>query len=193
MSYFNKYKWELVPMNLPVIKRGCPKCKEKSNFINTERFRINANKSSIDVWLIFQCEKCKSTLNMSLYERINPRDINKDEYEKLLANDRELIKLYGFNMSMYSKNKVEVDISNISYEINKTILEKNIKGNGNNIILTSKFPLEIRMDKFLSDNLKIPRNKVKSLIENGDIFSTNTDKLMKVKKIDKEISIVINN
>lgn len=81
MSCFNRYRWELVPDNLPVVKRNCPKCKGKTSFINTEKFRVNANKNNIDVWLIYQCEKCKSTWNMTIYERVSPKDIDKEEYE----------------------------------------------------------------------------------------------------------------
>ena len=117
MSYLKKYQWELNPINLPIIRRNCPKCNEKSSYINTERFRVNANKSNIDVWLIYQCEKCKSTWNMTIYERIKPYDINKDEYEKFLSNDKELAREYAFDLSIYSKNKAEVILEDVNYEL----------------------------------------------------------------------------
>jgi hypothetical protein len=85
MSYLKKYQWELIPKDLPIVRRNCPKCNEKACYINSEKFRVNANKNSIDIWLIYQCEKCKSTWNMSIYERIKPYDINKYEYEKFLS------------------------------------------------------------------------------------------------------------
>lgn len=66
-----------------MVRRNCPKCNEKVLYINSERFRVNANKNSIDIWLIYQCEKCKSTWNMTIYERIKPYDIDKYEYEKM--------------------------------------------------------------------------------------------------------------
>jgi len=105
MSYLNKYQWELIPENLPMVKRSCPKCNEKTNYINSEKFRINANKNIIDVWLIYKCEKCKSTWNMTIYERVKPCNISKTEYDKFLSNDRELAREYAFDSSIYSKNK----------------------------------------------------------------------------------------
>ncbi|WP_084023929.1 DUF1062 domain-containing protein [Clostridium taeniosporum] len=39
------------------------KCNEKIHYINSGKFRVNANKNNIDIWLIYQCEKCKSTWN----------------------------------------------------------------------------------------------------------------------------------
>lgn len=66
MSYIKKYLWELVPKNIPAVRRKCPKCGEKTNYISTGKFRVNANKNNIDVWLIYQCEKCKTSWNMDI-------------------------------------------------------------------------------------------------------------------------------
>lgn len=61
MSYLREIQWEIVPQNLPQVTRNCPKCNEKTGFVNSGKFRINANRNHIDIWLIYQCEKCKST------------------------------------------------------------------------------------------------------------------------------------
>ncbi len=29
MSYLNKYRWIVIPENLPVVIKNCPKCNEK--------------------------------------------------------------------------------------------------------------------------------------------------------------------
>jgi len=117
MSYLKKYQWELVPENLPKVKRNCPKCNEKSHYICSEKFRVNANKNNLDIWLIYQCEKCKSTWNMTIYERIKPSEISKYEYEKFLSNDKKLAREYAFNLSIYSKNKAEVILEEmLSYD-----------------------------------------------------------------------------
>ena len=181
MSCFNRYRWELVPDNLPVVKRNCPKCKGKTSFINTEKFRVNANKNNIDVWLIYQCEKCKSTWNMTIYERVSPKDIDKEEYEGFLSNDLELAKKYGFDIGLYMKNRAEVILENISYKVNKYTIEESSINEDSIITITTKFPLEIRMDKFLSDNLNLSRSRVKSMIDEGHITSIICNELMKVK------------
>ena len=181
MSCFNKYKWELVPGNLPVVKRNCPKCKEKTNYINAEKFRVNANKNNIDVWLIYKCEKCKSTWNMSIYERVNPKDITKKDYERFIKNDKEFAKKYGFDISIHLKNKAELVWDNVFYKVNKEKIEEDSKNKESIITITCDYPLEIRIDKFLSDNLNISRSKVKEMFEKGYIFSDCNKKLMKSK------------
>lgn len=171
MSYLKKCKWEIEPKNLPIIRRNCPKCNEKSRYINTERFRVNANKSNIDVWLIYQCEKCKSTWNLTIYERIKPYNINKYEYEKFLSNDKELAKEYAFNLSIYNKNKAEVVLEDVNYELIQKKLETYYVNENEFVIeIVCKYPIELRMDKFLGDKLGVSRTQIKNMHEKGMIF-----------------------
>jgi hypothetical protein len=182
MSCLNKYQWELVPENLPIVKRSCPKCNEKTNFINSEKFRINANKNNIDVWLIFKCEKCKSTWNMTIHERIKPCNISKQEYDKFLSNDRELAREYAFNSSIYSKNKAEVILENINYRLVQRELEAYyIKENELVIELECKYPIELRVDKLLSDILAISRSKIKGMHKKGVVFIQDDKNSLNIK------------
>ena len=186
MSYLNKYQWELVPINLPIVRRNCPKCNEKSSYINTKRFRVNANKSNIDVWLIYQCEKCKSTWNMTIYERIKPYDINKDEYEKFLSNDKELAREYAFNLSIYNKNKAEVILEDVNYELIQRKLEAYyINENGLVIEIVCKYPIELRVDKLLSDKLGVSRSQIKSMHKKGLILIKDDKNSLNAKVRDK--------
>lgn len=171
MSYFKKYQWELFPENLPIVKRNCPKCNQKSHYINSGKFRVNANRNNLDIWLIYQCEKCKSTWNMTIYERIKPNDINKYEYEKFLSNDKELAREYAFNLSVYNKNKVEVILEDINYKLIERKLEAYyINKNELVIEIICKYPIEIRVDKLLSDKLGLSRSKVKDMYRKKVIF-----------------------
>ena len=210
MSYLKKYKWELDPINLPIIRRTCPKCNEKSRYINTERFRVNANKSNIDVWLIYQCEKCKSTWNMTIYERIKPYDINKDEYEKFLSNDKELAREYAFDLSIYNKNKAEVILEDVNYELIQKKLEAyyiketpthNVLGvsdshkkqvfgsllNENDLVIeiVCKYPIELRVDKLLSDKLGVSRSQIKNMHKKGIILIKDEKNSLNAKVRDK--------
>jgi hypothetical protein len=77
-------------------------------FVNTYRFRVNANGNRLDIWLIYQCEKCKHTINLTIYERKNPKQIPDDEYSKFLDNNYSLAKDYGMKVPFFQKNKVEI-------------------------------------------------------------------------------------
>ncbi len=85
----------------------CGHCGKKMTFISTRRFRVNANKNKLDVWLIYQCKKCKHTLNIPIYERVSPQKIPKELYEGFLANDEELALRYAADPALFkSKNFV---------------------------------------------------------------------------------------
>lgn len=182
MSYLKKYQWELVPENLPIVKRNCPKCNQKSHYINSEKFRVNANKNNLDIWLIYQCEKCKSTWNMTIYERIKHKDINKYEYEKFLSNDKELAREYAFNLSVYNKNKAEVILEDVNYKLIERKLEAYyIKENELVIEIICKYPIEMRVDKFLSDKLGLSRSKIKDMHRKGVIFIDDDKNSLNIK------------
>lgn len=185
MSYLKKYQWELIPDSLPIVKRSCPKCNEKTNYINSEKFRINANKNNIDIWLIYKCEKCKSTWNMTIYERIKPCNISKHEYDRFLSNDRELAREYAFNLGIYSKNKAEVILEHINYTLVQRKLEAYyIRENEFVIELVCKYPIELRVDKLLSDILGISRSKIKSMHKKGVVFIEDDKNSLNIKARD---------
>lgn len=76
-------------------------------FLNTGRFRVNANGNSVDVWLIYQCEKCKHSLNLTIYERIRSGRIPHELYEKFMENDEEFAEIYGNDREFLKRNRVE--------------------------------------------------------------------------------------
>ena len=92
------------------IVRNCGKCGCKRKYINTKRFRVNANGNKVDVWLIYQCEKCKHTYNLTIYERIRPTAIDSQEYERFLANDEELAEIYGIDKQLFAKNRAVIEM-----------------------------------------------------------------------------------
>lgn len=180
-------QWELVPQNLPVVRRNCPKCNEKTHFINTQKFRVNANKSNIDIWLIYQCENCKSTWNLTIYERINPSDISNEIYERFLANDMDLARDYGFDLHVHARNRAELILDDVTYTLIKRGInldrneEQGTLQNEYAVKIISKYNLDIRVDKLLSDNLGISRGKVKKMYESHLIYSKEYSNLLKMK------------
>lgn len=86
----------------------CGGCKKKQPFINTGKFRVNANGNKLDVWLIYQCKKCKHSLNIPIYERTAPNKIPQEIYEKFLDNDEQLAADYGSNYSFFKEKHYEV-------------------------------------------------------------------------------------
>lgn len=169
MSYLTKIEYEIVLSDsLPVI-RGCSKCGVKTRFRNTKKFRVNANGNKLDVWLIYQCENCKHTLNLAIYERQKVTSLAKDEYMRFLSNDEELAERYGKNMQFFRKNKADIDFEGLNYDFVK--LHEENSDCGEQILLTihNPYQLKIHPEKQIAEVLGLSRSQVKKLVEQGEI------------------------
>ncbi|MDE6996878.1 MAG: DUF1062 domain-containing protein [Oscillospiraceae bacterium] len=105
MSYTNQREYRVI--------HKCGRCGKKMAFLSTRRFRVNANKNKLDVWLIYQCEKCKHTLNIPIYERTPPQKIPKDRYEGFLVNDEDLAIRYGMDAALFRSRHYTIEKSRL--------------------------------------------------------------------------------
>lgn len=101
MRYSNEKEYKII--------HKCGRCGKKMIFVSTRRFRVNANKNKLDVWLIYQCQKCKHTLNIPICERVSPQKIPKELYEGFLANDEELAVRYGTDAAFFKSKNFSVE------------------------------------------------------------------------------------
>ncbi len=173
MSYLRKIEYTILPQESFKIIRNCPKCGTKAVFHNTNCFRVNANGNKIDVWLIYQCIKCKHTNNLTVYERCNPKSILKQEYEGFLSNSSLLAFQYGTDPQFFKRNKAEVDWSDIRYLISRKddIIDMNDQcfQKDDFFVVRNSHTLKVRTDKVVSEILSLTRSKVKELINLGMI------------------------
>lgn len=86
----------------------CGGCSKKQEFINSGKFRVNANGNKVYVWLIYRCKKCKHSWNLTIYERTKPGRIPADLYELFLENDEETALRYGNDMEFLKRNNAEL-------------------------------------------------------------------------------------
>ena len=168
----------IVPTSSFQVVRNCATCNRKTRFQNSKRFRVNANGNKIDVWLIYSCEHCKHTLNLSIYERKSPNQIAPDEYQKFLLNDKALAKEYGRNKNFFSRNKAEIDWETLSHgyttefgqfpelsKINQTTLS-------NRIYVRNDYNLNLRIDKVAAEILQLSRSQLKKMTNDQRIILT---------------------
>ena len=170
MSYLRKIGYEivLIPFGLSEIVLNAA---ERHIYINTKKFRVNANGNILDIWLIYQCVECKHTLNLAIYERKKASSITKEEYQCFLDNDEQLAERYGKDMQLFRTNKADIDFDRLHYGVIKLHETKEISGFGEQIIITVKnlYQMKIRSEKQIAMVLGLSRNQVKSLLEKGEI------------------------
>ena len=170
-------RWKLVPEAVPTVRRNCSKCKEKREFINSMKFRVNANGKNVDVWLIYRCEKCSTTWNMSIFERSPVSAIPEEEYAGFQANDCLLAESYGRRMDLFVKNRAEAVTPEGGYWIeaeaeSETGAEEGAEAGAEENVLPAEssfrrielevpFPMVLRLDSLLADRLGVSRSMVK--------------------------------
>ena len=169
MSYY-----KIRPRNSYQIIRRCPTCGGKTYYVNTNHFRVNG--SLVDVWLIYQCEQCKHTCNLTIEERVNPQAIPRNQYEKFLANDLELCHSYGTNRSIFVRNKAEIAEDKMEVELVKVEEEENSE-----IIIENLNHIKVRADKLLAEILKLSRSQVHQKLKEGSIVMVKENGGNKIK------------
>ena len=97
--------------NIPSIRvyHRCGGCGKRQEFVNSGRFRVNANGSRIDVWLIYRCKKCKHSWNLTIFERVSPSKIPPDLYALFLENDEQTAARYGNDTAFLKRNHAEMN------------------------------------------------------------------------------------
>ena len=177
MSYLKKIEYEIVPKESFSVIRGCSGCGKKTHFTNTKKFRVNANENKLDVWLIYQCEKCRHTLNLAIYERQKPSSIPKEEYQSFLSNDEQLAEAYGKNIQLFKKNKAEVDYEMLDYDYviqagsDFSVYAATVGDGDERVMLTIHNPygLKIRPEKQIAEVLGLSRSQIQKRIQEGTI------------------------
>lgn len=158
-------KWIITPTEAPKILRNCPKCGSVQKFVCSGNFRVNANGRNIDVWLIYKCEDCDCTWNMTVLSRVKPEQIEQALYTAFAKNDPETARRYAFDKSLLSKNHAVVDCSELGYTLEKQIID-----DGNSAIeLTCEYDIGLRLDKVVSEGLSISRTRAKTLLEQNNL------------------------
>lgn len=171
MSYLKKMEYEIVLKDSFWVIRNCPKCGRKTYFKNTRKFRVNANGNKLDVWLIYQCEECKYSLNISIYERRKVSSIPDSEYQCFLKNDEQFAEMYGKNVQIFRKNKAAIDFQKVTYDyvkLHETMEYGNIKKQIV-IVVNNPYQLKIRPEKQIAEILGLSRSQVKNLLDKGEM------------------------
>ena len=165
-------QWIVTPDQLPAIIRRCPKCGKKTEFINSGKFRVNANGRLLDVWLVYRCGQCETSWNMTLWERVEAGRLEKKEYEGFLNNDPDLAAKYGNDREIIARNKAEAAASKEEYHVT-TVDTAFPCGKDHAMEIEIRIPsgFDLRADVFLMKQLSVSRSRIKKWCEDGLILN----------------------
>ncbi|MCR5808427.1 MAG: DUF1062 domain-containing protein [Clostridiales bacterium] len=90
------------------MRNGLSDYVSRKYFLNSGKFRVNANGNNVDVWLICRCKKCKHSWNLTIFERTKQGKTPAELFEAFQTNDAETAAAYGRDIDFLKKNNAEI-------------------------------------------------------------------------------------
>ena len=150
-------RWRIRPLELPRPWRYCASCATARAFVCSERFRVNANKKSLDVWLNYRCKSCEDGWKFPLFERRTVSEIGA-MLEAFARHDRELVWKYAFDIARLRPHVIKVD-SDVRVAVERTALACDCVSSGHCCIhFDVQFHCDIRLDRLLAVELGLSRS-----------------------------------
>jgi len=155
--------WCVAPLECPRPLRYCPTCGQVRAFICTDRFRINAQKKSIDVWLNYRCSDCDGVWKYPLLERQSVAALDATLLEAFARHEKATVWKYAFDIGRLRSYVVRVD-ANVEVLVERTVIAcADSDGEGLCVHFKVPFPCDIRLDKLLAKELEISRASLQRL------------------------------
>ena len=172
----NTILWEVSYSSSPKAIHYCKKCGTKTEHLSSDLFRVNAQQKSLDIWLIYRCSHCKSTWNLPLHSRINPKTLTKDLLAKFTNNERELAMQYAMDPNLLKQNGGDLLLP--PYQI---IGEVPDFSHDVCIHITSKYPSKLKVSKILKEKLELSNKIFEALATKGILRMENEQDIGKCR------------
>lgn len=182
-----KVIWNVEYLSLPLVIKYCKKCGSEAKFICSEKFRVNAQKKALDIWLIYKCCGCDNTWNARIYEHITAQALGKKILEDFYSNNFSLVKKYAMDAEFLYNNGItaiclpEYLVKGEDFSLDETV-ELEIK---------SRFALPLKAASVIRNKMGLTQNEYLQMIGSGKIKSVFGQDLRKCR-IKKSIKLVFN-
>lgn len=163
--------WRISPLSAPRIRRHCPHCAQERPFASTERFRLNAHKRRIDVWLIYACTECDATWNFTVLSRAAQSAIDRDLFERMTRNDPDTARAVAFDRAGLARAGARLEPS-LEYRVARPAGDVSRARAARaplriHIAMTQR--CRIRVDRLLSSELGLSRSRLERHAARGEI------------------------
>lgn len=158
--------WQVAPLQPPLVRRHCSRCSTEMPFACSMKFRTNAQKKRIDVWLIYRCSACDEVWNLPIFERVATGDIAPDAFDAIARNDPALALRHAFDHARLARHGVMLEAPEVS--IRKSRNEGCADAAGAIAIsLALALPCGMRLGRLLSAELGVSRAQLGRLRDVG--------------------------
>ena len=184
--------WEVKVNNTPLLIKKCSHC-DSDRFYCSGKFRMNAQKKNIDVWLIYRCVKCDNTCNLTLLSRSKPDLIDKTLFHSFSMNDKDTAWKYAFSTEMERKNNLRLDYGSVEYEVIPNTSLEDLLNLSNEVIkihIKCEFEFDLKLSSLIRRCFSLSANQVKRMFEDGIITITSNKPPQKHKVKDGDMILI---
>lgn len=184
--------WEVKVKNTPLLIKKCSHC-DSDRFYCSDKFRMNAQKKNIDVWLIYRCVKCDNTCNLTLLSRSKPDLIDKTLFHSFSMNDKDTAWKYAFSTKMERKNNLRLDYGSVEYEIIPDTSLEDLLNLSNEVIkihIKCKFEFDLKLSSLIRRCFSLSANQAKRMFEDGIITISGNKPPQKHKVKDGDMILI---
>ena len=184
--------WEVKVKNTPLLIKKCSHC-DSDRFYCSDKFRMNAQKKNIDVWLIYRCVKCDNTCNLTLLSRSKPDLIDKTLFHSFSMNDKNTAWKYAFSTEMERKNNLRLDYGSVEYEVIPNTSLEDLLNLSNGVIkihIKYEFEFDFKLSSLIRRCFSLSANQVKPMFEDGIITISGNKPPQKHKVKDGDMILI---
>ena len=173
--------WTVRPLELPRLRRYCPGCGVAREFVCSGRFRTNAQKKAIDVWLKYRCALCETVWKAPVIARRPISQLDPTLREGFERDDQALVWKYAFDTDRWRSHVIAVE-ADVPLRVDRAPVECACDASAHACFhLAVPFPCELRLDRLLSTELRIARAQLQRWRDSGrlDVEPEQRDALRK--------------
>ncbi len=149
--------WRVVALAVPAWPEPCARCDRIRPHESTWRFRVNAQGSRHDVWLVYRCPHCGNRRNRRIARRLRARELGSSALAGYLGNDPDLARAHAFEVSARQP---------LPYRVEREVLTD---ARPLRILVEQRFDCCIRWDRFLAGEFDWSRSRVARAWRTGAI------------------------
>ena len=149
--------WHITPLDYPRIWRHCPKCRGHAAFACSGKFRTNAQKQRLDIWLIYRCAACDTTWNYPLLERRAVRDVDPLLLAAIAHNSADVARRFAFDVVRLRRFADRVEGGSALRVEKRAGIEAGSTPDKVCIAVSLPEPCAVRLDRLLAGELGVSR------------------------------------
>jgi hypothetical protein len=151
---FRYERWRIRPAQAPRPWRYCSGCGSVSEFVCSGRFRTNAQKKSIDVWLKYLCSSCSAAWKLPVFERTAVTDLPASLLEEFASHDPATVDRFACDLGRLRLHSIRVETGG-GYFVERAVVREGSEGL--EIELLVEGVCDVRLDRLLARELNVSR------------------------------------